>query len=216
MNNKQKLIKTGFFTASTILVLIVATVAWYAIGYNTNVDEIKSDIVHGSYSAIYYESPDYDKDGELDTLPEWNLISTPYFDIANMVPGETHFYRVAVTVYEELASFKFNFGSIETIPPAGATKADVLGRINVYFETKDGEGNPVNGSSTQDTDMLTFLGNPDATEKTVFDMDLSGYTIPFTFDLYYFIGIEGSHIAAVDDIIQGASFVVGNIDFSAA
>jgi len=215
MHNKQKLIKAGFFAFSSILVLVVATVAWFMSANPADADGINSSISTGKYKAVFYESPDTDKNGILDPSPVWNEVTDPGVTIANMVPGEKHFYKIEVTTFDASITLDLKFSSIQTIIPAGssATKSDVLGRLHVYFETKDSYGSPLFGTSTIDSSMLAFFGsNPDLTDKTVYHMDLTAYKNQ-TFTIYYNLGIDGSSDAA-DNIIQGASFSIGTINFT--
>jgi hypothetical protein len=223
MSNRQKMIKTGFFAASAVLVMIVATVAWFAVGGGNNVDteSLNSGANPGKIYASFFESPDADKDGNKDIDPEtseviWNEITATNIDISNMVPGETHFYKIEVTLFGDSIDLKLNLNNILTTAVTPASKADVLGRLSVFFITKDSLGNPIAGTSTFDTDMLTFFGNnPNLTDKTVYDMDLAAYTNQ-TFSIYYNIGIDGGHVASTDDLIQGGSFSIGSIGFVAA
>jgi len=219
MHNKQKLIKAGFFAFSSILVLVVATVAWFMSANPADTDGINSSIVHGKYKAVLFESPDANKDGiqdkDIDGNVIWNEVTDPGVAITNMVPGEIHFYKIEVTTYAASITLDLKLNNIQTTIPAGsaATKADVLGRLHVYFETKDSSGNPIAGTSTIDSSMLAFFGsNPDLTDKTVYHMDLTLYTNQ-TFTIYYNVSIDANHSTA-DNIIQGAGVNIGTINFT--
>jgi len=102
MYSKKNIIKSGLFLAATVAVLVIATLAWFSSGNLTEVQGTDSTIDSGDYTSTFYESPDTDMDGELDSTIDdpdiWQLVSGSALDIVPIVPGEKHFYRVEIRI----------------------------------------------------------------------------------------------------------------------
>lgn len=221
MNNKRQLIKTGFFTFSTILVLVVATLAWFAMGNDSGADPVSGEIGDAKFLAVYYQSPDADKDGVKDVDPDtgdviWTEIKDRTIDLRNLVPGENRFYKIEVTTTNVPIDLEFFFDNIQTVLADGttATKSDVLGRINAEFMTRDSSNNPIAGTATINSTFLALMGNdPDETRISIYDMDLSGYP-ETTFTIYYTISVPAGH-TPTDALVQGSGITIGTTDFLA-
>jgi len=222
MNNKQKLIKTGFFAFATILVLVVATVAWFANGDKAGADPIQSEIKPGKFSAVFYESPDANKDGVQDKDNEgniiWNEITGDNLDISSMVPGEKHFYKIDITTFTDSISFSLIFKDITTSFPTGYSSADkqnALERIRVHFDNLGGPTPITPLEFPYDNNLYTFFGNTSEPKNiTVYNEDLALFT-KTSFTIYYNISIDGGKILGGDDILEGTSINIGAIDLSA-
>lgn len=219
MNNRNNIIKSGILFTATAIVLIIAAVAWFSSGNLTDVQGVSATVDSGDYTSAFYESPDTDKDGALDGPIDdpdiWQLVSGPALDIVPIVPGEKHFYRIEIRINKPV-DLSLIFSEIAVSIPDGAsfTKSDMLGRVNVFTEIRDEDGDAVTGT-TFDDDMLAFLDNdPDLTMKAVYDeMDMTAY-VGTTINIYYFVGIDGSTVDKADDFLQETGFRIGVIDFS--
>jgi len=218
MHNKQKIIKSGFFTFSTVLVLVVATVAWFISGGNhAGTDTVQAEILSNKYSTSYYESPDLNKDGQMDDPATWVAIDGPNLDINGMVPGEKHFYKIVITTSNQPLTLTLSLDDIVITPLAPTTKAQLLQHINMTWAVKDSAEATIPGTTPFNGSMYTFFGgNPDLTTKTVYSLvDLSTY-LDTTVTIYYNIGITGGTAAGADDLLQGASVDIGNLNLTIA
>ena len=222
MNNKQKIIKSGFFTFSSVLFLVVATVAWFVSGDKVNSEDIKGDIDLGSYSAAFFESIDLNKNGVHDEATEpWVEAFDVNLDIMEMVPGEKHFYKIEVTALQPSINFLLNFKSVTATYPSGYTqlqKDDALGRINVAFAAKNKDDVPIAGTSIN-KNLLSFFGKTDPLLTDTFDiynnLILSNDVNENPIKIYYTIGIDGGNDDHGDDILENIQVDIGTINLSA-
>lgn len=212
MSNRQKIIKTGFFAASAILVLIVATVAWFLVGANiATVEQINADVNTSGFFSVLYESPDLNKNGihDNDIDEPWNTITAANINISNIVPGEYHFYKAVITK-GSISNLQFKFSGISlTLADIEATDADVLGRINVRFRTRDDANQSMTGNDMNES-MLDLLGDPPSPDALIYNMSLSGY-LGETFTIYYDVGIYKE--TTKDEKIQGSIVSISTIEF---
>jgi len=210
---KRNMIKSGLFAGAAVLVLIVASVAWFSSGTKVDVDNVNASI-ENALSSTFYQSVDTDKDGIIDAVPNWTPVTDPAIDTGVMVPGQNMFYKIVASTAKP--NLKLKLSGISPVVPSGGTmdKEDVLSLVNIKIEARDQSNNLITGSTDFDGSMFELLGsNPDATEVTVYDLDMTSYYAQ-QITIYYTVGLPSSLLET--DLQQGAGVNIGNIELIAS
>lgn len=212
---KKKMIKSGLFSLAAVLVLIVATVAWFSSGTKVGVDTISAEISNDDlFITQFFESIDTNKDGVLDTNPNWTAVTAPDIDTGNLVPGQKMFYKIVVNSTRPRLQLIMN--DITVLNGGSMSNADVLDIVKIKFDVRNQNGELITGISDFDGSMkdLYDLKNIDpdaATAPTITVYDIAMTSIPDrTIVFYYTVGIPGT--ITQEDLVQGTGVKIEKIE----
>ena len=212
---KKKMIKSGLFSLAAVLVLIVATVAWFSSGTKVGVDTISAEISNDDlFITQFFESIDTNKDGVLDTNPNWTAVTAPDIDTGNLVPGQKMFYKIVVNSTRPRLQLIMN--DITVLNGGSMSNADVLDIVKIKFDVRNQNGELITGISDFDGSMkdLYDLKNIDpdaATAPTITVYDIAMASIPDrTIVFYYTVGIPST--ITQEDLVQGTGVKTEKIE----
>ena len=211
---KRNMIKSGLFAGAAILVLIVATVAWFSSGTKVDVEGISANIESQDVLITnFYKYIDNNKDNDTtnDSSPYgWIAVTDSNIDTRAMVPGQKSFYKVIIRSTKPNLRLDFNNIEFAGIPSGGdmTTLSGYLQKLNVEIKAVDGAGSPI-GSAVSST-MNDLLENPtgDITTKAVFNVEISGHQNE-NITIYY--TLEMSDDLKETDLAQGFNISIGEV-----
>ena len=212
---KKKMIKSGLFSLAAVLVLIVATVAWFSSGTKVGVDTISAEISNDDlFITQFFESIDTNKDGVLDTNPNWTAVTAPDIDTGNLVPGQKMFYKIVVNSTRPRLQLIMN--DITVLNGGSMSNADVLDIVKIKFDVRNQNGELITGIDDFDGSMKDLYDlngiDPDAaTAPTITVYDIAMASIPDrTIVFYYTVGIPGT--ITQEDLVQGTGVKIEKIE----
>jgi len=197
----KDLYKNFIFLVASGIVLIAATVAWFAQNTNANVNSIGASVqAYDPIQIDYYIVQDsyetlaaYDGNSSSVSLTDrqsatWSS-SLSSIDISSMYPGQFFSYKVVIANTTNNLSLKFNSVScVATTPPtvsASATDTDEMlsaVKVNAMATVKPSAGSETENVSLVSTDLYTLSSSP--TVLTTTGTILSTDTITYYFDIY--------------------------------
>lgn len=230
MKNKsastKDLYKNFIFLVASGIVLIAATVAWFAQNSSANVDSVGAAIQAVSPIDIgyYVSQEDYNTlaahDGNAGSVSLADRQATTWsaklssIDIGSMYPGEFYSYKVVVT--KASSTLNFNFNSISCIaatPPtasAAVTDTDELlaaVKVNAMATVTPSAGSETTNVSLFLTDLSALSSN--ATVLTTTGTITSTDTITFYYDIYLPGGDNSIDYEAFRE--SGAAISIGQV-----
>lgn len=205
---KRNMIKSGLFAGAAVLVLIVASVAWFSSGTKVDVDQLSANI-ENVFVSTFYESIDTDNDGILDASPNWTPVYEPDINTGVMVPGQNLFYRIDIITTQ--LNLKLKMSGISISPPIVGIMTDeaILDIVNITFQARDQSNTIITGSTDFNGSLLDLLGSPSATEKDVYTLDMTAY-LGQKISIYYTVGLPST--LQETDLLQGAGVDIGTIE----
>lgn len=197
----KDLYKNLIFLVASGIVLIAATVAWFAQNSSTNVDAIGAEVkAYDPVQINYFRCNDsYETLASRDGIPgsvslydrinaNWTA-SDSSIDISSMYPGQFFSYKMVVSNTVNNLSLKFkSVTCTATTPPsasASATDTDELlsaVKVDAMATVKPSGGSETERVSLVSTNMYALYSNP--TLLTIAGSVSSTDTITFYFDIY--------------------------------
>ncbi|MBQ7654861.1 MAG: hypothetical protein IJS17_07305, partial [Clostridia bacterium] len=92
--------------------LIAASLCWFSMGTQVDMERISVGVDSLSSNYIFYEAVDADRDGVIDNDEIYTEITDDTIRTRYMVPGQKYFYKVVVTNNHTNAHFAFIFDNI--------------------------------------------------------------------------------------------------------
>lgn len=213
---KRNMIKSGLFAGAAVLVLIVATVAWFSSGNKAGVDEIAANVESGDVLiANFYRYDDVNKDNVIGNDPTGGWIGVDPGENINtgaMVPGQKSFYKVVVR--STYPSLKIDFNNIvfAGIPSGGTMTAlsQYLQQLEVDFKAVYGDPE-TDINSLIPTKMDVLLGNPTGAlaNITVFNVGIPSGQQNEEITIYYTLAM--SEGLEETDLAQGFNISIGEV-----
>ena len=214
---KRNMIKSGLFAGAAVLVLIVATVAWFSSGDNAGVDEIAANVESSDVLITnFYKYIDENRDNDItNDEPPYGWVAVGPEENLNtgaMVPGQKSFYKVVVRSTYPNLQIDFNNIVFAGIPSGGTTElSQYLEKLNVEFRAIYGDPETEIGALTP-VAMDALLGSSlvNGMSKTaVFDVNISTQQNE-NITIYY--TLEMSSLLEKEDLAPGFNISIGKVE----
>ncbi len=229
MTDSKKIYKNLAFTIVTALVLVAATLAWFASSSQTaEINEISVDVPAKEYVIEYFEAVDANHDGAITELtePYEKISGGTSLDITDMTPGKTNFYRIDVTAFAANDFTLLLNNIVPEIEGESVTVDELYEAINIAISCDAPEGvviTPSMDSYTLKDYILDYTGGSSIpTSGTVCALLVPQFELgdSKTVSIYYQIGLDGSEATTAENALhltdgfQGARVSIDAIGFT--
>lgn len=111
--NETKLsLKNSAMIFVSALALVAASLAWFSIASNNDVNSFDAGVGRLSSNMVFYEAVDSDRDGTIGANENYVQIQDNDINTRYMVPGQTYFYKVTVENHQSGSHFALIFNDI--------------------------------------------------------------------------------------------------------
>ena len=110
--NSDFSIKNSIMIFVSALVLVAASFCWFSLSSKNDVNEFTAEVDTLSSDFVFYEAVDADMSGTINGQETYVEISDASINTANMVPGQTFFYKFVLRNKNAGSDFAFVFSDI--------------------------------------------------------------------------------------------------------
>ena len=221
----KKLIKNFVYLVVSALVLVSATVAWFAKNSKADVNAITAAMNGEQFDISFYRADGLEEEFVYDTsedeivsisLEEKEALTwkpTENIDIKALYPGVYDAFKVVIIVNEDSGSSSFDFNEISCAVAEdmdGDSKETFLNNVykSVFYRAIAVKGDSLIGKVGSFESMNE--------SKTLSLMDLGEIKKGDTITVYFDIGIPGDDVNGTHAVLQetGATIRIGSVEIS--
>ena len=180
--NNKLTFKNSILIFVSALALIAASLCWFSIASNNDVNSFNTGVGRLSSNMAFYQAVDANRDGVISGGETYVQIQGNDINTRYMVPGETYFYKVTIVNYQAGSHFALIFNDI--------SDADSMSsHVNVTARVVNSSNTTVASTDAERTIAYYSQTANNQTDATI----LTGSNLASgVFDIYYTVKLDGA------------------------